>query len=105
MIYYIRKSLLLLLLVTFATAGNADTLRVVCYNALNLRGSTMGNRTAHFHTVMESIQPDIAVLQEIIDQDAVDNLLSFVFLPINDDWSSVLFEDGRDTDNCFPVAQ
>ncbi|MBU0691987.1 T9SS type A sorting domain-containing protein, partial [bacterium] len=97
------KSVFLFLLILFvlASVGTADTLRVVNYNALNLRGSTMGNRTDDFHTVMESIQPDIAVFQEIIDQDAVDNLLSFVFLQIDDDWSSVVFNNGPDTDNAF----
>ena len=50
---------------------------------------------------MASINPDIAIFQEIIDQDAVDNLLSFVFLQLDDDWSAALFHDGEDTDNAF----
>lgn len=93
--------LFLLVLAVLVSAGSADTLRVVSSNALNLRGSTMGNRTGYFRTIMESIHPDIAVFQEIIDQDAVDNLLSYVFLNIDDDWTAVLFHDGPDTDNAF----
>jgi endonuclease/exonuclease/phosphatase family metal-dependent hydrolase len=89
------------LLLILTLVGTADTLRVVNYNALNLRGSTMGDRTDDFRTVLTSIHPDIAVFQEIIDEDAVDNLLSFVFLQIDDDWSSVLFNNGPDTDNAF----
>jgi hypothetical protein len=96
-----RKSLFILLLAAFATAACADTLRVVNYNGLNLRGSTMGSRTGYFLTVMASINPDVAIFQEIIDQDAVDNLLSYVFLQIHDDWSAALFHDGEDTDNAF----
>jgi endonuclease/exonuclease/phosphatase family metal-dependent hydrolase len=97
----LRKTFIMLLLATLATAACADTLRVVNYNGLNLRGSTMGSRTDYFRTVMASINPDVAIFQEILDQDAVDNLLSFVFLQVNDDWSAALFHDGEDTDNAF----
>jgi endonuclease/exonuclease/phosphatase family metal-dependent hydrolase len=84
-----------------ATAGAADTLRVVSYNALNFSGSST-DRIGDFRMIMRGIHPDVAVFQEIINADAVDNILSYVLLPLNDDWAAVPFHDGHDTDNaCF----
>ena len=87
-----------LLFIVVATAS-AEQLRLVTQNALNYSGQS--DRLPAFRTVMRNIGPDLACMQEIINEEAVDQLLSFVFLQINDDWTAVSFHDGRDTDNAF----
>jgi endonuclease/exonuclease/phosphatase family metal-dependent hydrolase len=84
----------------FAHCAAADTLRVVTYNILFFSEND-DDRLDEIRTVMEGIRPDVAVFQEIEDEEAVDNLLSFVFLQIDDDWASAEFIDGYDTDNCL----
>jgi len=98
---HLTPSILCAVLIATATAC-ADTLRVSCYNALNLSGSSIIERRDDFRIVMESIDPDIAIFQEIVNEEAVDDLLSFAFLPVHDDWVAVTFHNGPYTDNaCF----
>jgi endonuclease/exonuclease/phosphatase family metal-dependent hydrolase len=92
---------LLLSLALVAAGAQADTLRVCTYNALNFRGPQDADRYDDIRIVMESIAPDMVAMQEIVSEDAVDGLLSFVFLQVNDDWAAAAFHDGRDTDNGF----
>jgi hypothetical protein len=87
------------LLLIGAVSVAAEQLRVVTQNALNYSGQT--DRLPAFHTIMRSLSPDLVCLQEIINEEAVDQLLSFVFLQINDDWVAVPFHNGPDTDNAF----
>jgi endonuclease/exonuclease/phosphatase family metal-dependent hydrolase len=85
-----------------ATVVHADTLRVCNYNATNFRGSQDSDRYDEFRMILRGIHPDVVVMQEILSEDAVDVLLSFVFLQINSDWTAVPFHNGYDTDNaCF----
>ncbi len=79
----------------------ADTLRVMTYNALNFRGTQDMSRTDEFRRIVRSVAPDVACMQEIISEEAVDVLLSFAYLTINDDWASAQFMNGPDTDNAF----
>ncbi len=79
----------------------ADTLRVVTHNALNFRGTADSDRLDDFRIEMQAIMPDVAVMQEITAEDAVDQLLSFVYLQTNSDWAAAQFVDGRDTDNAL----
>lgn len=79
----------------------ADTLRVASHNALNFRGQADSNRLEDFRIVMSSIQPDVVCMQEIISEEAVDLLLSFAFLPFEDDWAAAPFLNGPDTDNAM----
>ncbi|MBU0507904.1 hypothetical protein KKH27_03575 [bacterium] len=87
--------------IALTNVGAADTLRVVAYNALNFRGAADSDRLDDFRIVMQAISPDIAAMQEIIYEDAVDHLLSFAFLPVNDDWAAAEFMNGPDTDNAL----
>ncbi len=100
----LREIALVCIMVFFAAAaGAADTLRVVSYNALNFSGGTQdADRIDDFRMIMRAIHPDVAVMQEIISENAVDDLLSYVFLQENDDWAALPFHNGYDTDNaCF----
>jgi len=81
--------------------ANADTLRVVSYNALNFRGMADVDRLDDFLRVLRGIEPDVVAFQEIISEEAVDVLLSSIFLQINDDWAAAAFTNGRDTDNAL----
>ncbi len=79
----------------------ADTLRVVTYNALNLSSTSIIGREDAFRIVFASIDPDIIALQEVLDDDEVERLLSFVLLPIRNDWASVPYNDDSYNDNAF----
>jgi endonuclease/exonuclease/phosphatase family metal-dependent hydrolase len=87
------------LLVVGAATADAEQLRLVTQNALNYGGQS--DRLPAFRIIMRDLAPDLACMQEITNEEAVDQLLSFVFLQINDDWTAVSFHDGRDTDNAF----
>ena len=92
---------LLLSLILLAAGAQADTLRVCSYNALNFHGPQDSSRYDDFRIVMGGISPDVVAMQEIISEDAVDGLLSFVFLQLDDDWAAAAFNNGPDTDNAF----
>jgi hypothetical protein len=104
MSYFFRKqSFWLLAAILVLTAGTqaADTLRVSTLNALNFAGTPDASRIPSFRTVMRAIAPDMACFQEITADDAVDQLLTNVFLQLDGDWAAVPFHNGRDTDNAF----
>jgi len=99
--HVLRPFGLLLSLFLLAAGAQADTLRVCSYNALNFRGPQDSSRYDDFRIVMEGIAPDAVAMQEILSEDAVDGLLSFVFLQLDDDWAAAAFHNGPDTDNAF----
>lgn len=78
-----------------------ETIRMMSYNALNFRGQQDMDRTAYFRRVIEWVRPDAVCMQEIIAEDAVDVLLSFAYLQVDDDWAAAVFHNGPDTDNAF----
>jgi endonuclease/exonuclease/phosphatase family metal-dependent hydrolase len=86
------KILVLIIILTISTLAN-DTLRVATYNILNYNGS---NRNAYFTTVTQSIDADVIIVQEIIDQNAVNTFNSTV---LNNQYATISFHDGTDTDN------
>jgi endonuclease/exonuclease/phosphatase family metal-dependent hydrolase len=76
----------------------ADTnFRVMSYNALNF-DETSTDRTSHFKDIIEYDDPDIIVMQEIIDQSGASLLLN-TFNQINNEYSASSFINGFDTDN------
>lgn len=82
-------------------SARADTLRVATYNILNFAGQSDSDRLDDLLRVMQHIRPDVMAMQEIETEEAVDYLLSFVFLQIDDDWAAAQFINGPDTDNAF----
>ena len=71
----------------------ADTLRVATYNILNYNGMS---RTDNLKTVVQSINPDLIIVQEMINQTGVDSFSTSV---LNSQYSTIPFHDGEDTDN------
>ena len=61
----------------------------------------MTGREDDFLTVFEDINPDLVALQEVQDEEAVDQFLSFVLLPIHDDWASAQYNSSSYNDNAF----
>ena len=80
---------------------HADTLRVMTHNTLNFGDNeeTDPNRLDDFRIIINWARPDVVAAQEIHNEDAVDQLLSFVYLQNADDWAAAQFDNGPDTDN------
>ena len=55
---------------------NASSVRMLTYNLLNF--SDDDNREMHYMTILESISPDLIIVQEIIGQDGFENFQSDV---------------------------
>ncbi len=87
-------------LLLFCTAQGA-TIRVATHNILNFPESFGLERLDDLRTVVRYIGPDIYVVQEMQSQAGVDLLLDSVMRPLNSNFSSVLFNDGPDTDNAL----
>ncbi len=75
-----RLLLLLTLLLAAAPALRAqtDTLRFCTYNLLNWSESTGGSRVDDFATVLDSIQPDLVAVQEMVTSGGADLFLQEV---------------------------
>lgn len=87
--FYMKKFLLLLLLSN--CVYSQVTLRVSTYNLLNYFGT---DRTQYFHTIINAMHADIILVQEMMNQAAVDSFK----LPV---YETIPFHDGPDTDNHF----
>ena len=55
---------------------SASSVRMLTYNLLNF--SDDDNREMHYITILESISPDLIIVQEIIGQDGFENFQSDV---------------------------
>lgn len=87
-----KKVLLLLsLLLSFNYAQ--QTIRVATYNILNYAGT---QRNAYLRTVTQEINADMLIVQEILTQQGVD---SFAVSVLQNNYATIPFEDGPDTDN------
>ncbi len=73
--------------------------RVMTYNALKFSDNDQ-NRQSHFEVVFRASQPDIVVMQEVVDNEGADILLA----ALNADslqFAKAPFVNGYDTDNAF----
>jgi endonuclease/exonuclease/phosphatase family metal-dependent hydrolase len=66
-----------------------------------MSGSSITGRVEAFQTIMASIQPDLVALQEVQDEEASDQFLSFVLLTLHDDWACALYNSSSYNDNAF----
>lgn len=75
-----RKILLLLLVLSYTTifAQPTDTVRVAAYNVLNYPGAQGTERTPYLHTVVQSLDPDILVVEEMQGSDGMSQFNSGV---------------------------
>jgi len=71
--------------------------KIMSYNALNFDYSS-SSRADYFKQIVSQYDPDIIVMQEIIDQTGA-NILLNAFNEISGEYSAVNFHDGFDTDN------
>ncbi len=97
----------LLVLVALACLPGApvkaqDTLKIATYNLLGYPGSDASTRNPYFRTVLNSMKPDVLVVQEMTSQAGVDTFRGNVLNASQPGlFSSVPFNDGPDTDNSF----
>lgn len=81
-------------------AGSRDTLRVVSYNLLNFPGSDVAARTPYFRVIVQTMKPDILVVQEMTSQSGTDTFLNNVMNVYQPGiYTTIPFHDGPDTDN------
>ncbi len=87
--------LIIILILSFVSAGaqSLDTIRVMTYNILNYNGSA---RSSYLNTVVSSVDPDVIIVQEMLSQTGVDSFLANV---LNNEYLTIKFNNGPDTDN------
>ena len=94
---------LLTAILTLIWAGSSfaqvDTLRIATYNILNFPGSTGTARINHFRTVVDSINPDILVVQELLSESGQTTFLNDVMNHDGNEYQAAPFTNGNDTDN------
>ena len=75
-----KKMIIVILTITWAgiSFAQVDTLRIATYNILNFPGSTGAARITHFRTVVDSINPDILVVQELLSESGQTTFLNDV---------------------------
>jgi endonuclease/exonuclease/phosphatase family metal-dependent hydrolase len=79
-----------------SSAAGAD-FRVCTYSLLNYSTENEDGRTPRFKMIIDSLQPDILVVQDIAEQDAAFNFFTGALDPHT--WSLSGFNDGPGTDN------
>ena len=67
------------------------------YNALNFSSNDFG-RAGHFQTIFDSVNADIILVQEMIDEGGCDTLLNRLNSG-EQEYARAEFIDGYDTDN------
>lgn len=99
----LKKVIAMVLLVFSAftgIAGSGDTLRIATYNLLSFPGSDVAARAPYFRMVVQTMKPDILVVQEMTSQSGMNTFLNDV-LNVHQPgrYTTVPFHDGPDTDN------
>ena len=87
------KKIILLLIVLVNFSICQQTIRVATYNILNYYGT---ERNEYLRLVTEEIEADIIIVQEIMNQAAVD---SFEISVLQGNYETIPFVNGPDTDN------
>lgn len=72
-----------------------DQVKIASYNLLNYPISSNDSRNGYFKTVIDSMQPDVLVVEEITSQAGVDQFLAQV---LDSSFSAGTFINGPDTD-------
>lgn len=101
---YLQLTLLVvILLMTMTTSSYVqaqDTLRIASYNLLNFPGSDVSTRLPYFRRVVQTMKPDILVVQEMLSQSGMNTFVNDVMNVYQPGrYASVPFHDGPDTDN------
>lgn len=98
-----KKIFIILSLIIFyqAVALPQVNRKIMSYNLLNYPGSDSGIRNPYFRTVIQSVIPDVLVVQEMTSQSGVNGFLTNVLIPVSNDYTAGLFNNGPDTDNAI----
>ncbi len=97
-IQQMKKLLSILLLCTMASLSySQQTISLMSYNILNYDNNS-GGRSPYFKTIIDSLNPDILVVQEVIYQSGVDLFYSTV---LNSTYTAGQFLTGFDTQNAI----
>lgn len=88
---------LLLFLLYTSTVFATEKLRVCTWNVLNYSISNDDGRTASYKKILDEIAPDILVVQEMVENAAVEKFANEALA--NNRWALSAFIDGSDTDN------
>ncbi len=89
--------------VSFTTEGTPadpdDEILLMSYNLLNYPGSNGSAREPHYRTIIDSLQPDVLVVQELSDPSGMSDLLQHVLNYNSSVYSAGTFLNGPDSDN------
>ena len=76
-----------------------DTIRIATYNVLNYSISNSSDKTNDFRLILEEIDPDILIVQEMINSSGATYFKNSVLNYDGNEYSSSIFVDSYDTDN------
>lgn len=93
-----RQTFLLLCLVPLLLVAQ-QTATIMTYNVLNYPGSTGDVRDPYFLTLLDSLQPDVLVVQEVIHTNGAERFRDSVVVKSNPIYAMGTFVDGPDSDN------
>lgn len=87
---------------SFTTAATTDTSSefvVMTYNLLNYPGSTASTREPSYRTIVDSVKPDLLIVQELSDATGIGSFLTNVLNFSSPVYSQGTFINGPDSDN------
>ncbi len=76
-----------------------DTIRIATYNVLNYSISNSSDKTNDFRVVLDEIDPDVLIVQEMINSSGALYFKNSVLNYNGNEYSSSVFVDSYDTDN------
>ena len=79
----------------------SEGIRIVSWNILNYPDLNGRPREEYYHSVIESLGPDILLVQEMAGLNGVNQFLNDVLKPISKNYKAAKFFDGPDTDNAL----
>ncbi|PIW70205.1 MAG: hypothetical protein COW08_02935 [Ignavibacteriales bacterium CG12_big_fil_rev_8_21_14_0_65_30_8] len=97
-----KTSLIFFIITLFLTNLFAQQdVRIMTYNLLNYDSSVDTSRNTYFREIINATNPDILVVEEILNQNSVDVFLSNVMNAVNSNYRAGIFIDGFDTKNAI----
>jgi len=82
-------------------SGSVEKIRIVSWNILNYPDLNGEPREEYFRSILESLSPDILVVQEMASTYGVNQFLTNVMKPISKKYKAAKFYDGPDTDSAL----
>lgn len=101
-ISYAKTHPLLLLLSILTMVYAADTIHVYTWNSLNYSIANNDGRTVSYKKILDEIQPDVIVVQEMVESVWVEKFVAEV---LDSRWLLSPFIDGSDTNNMLYYDQ